>query len=255
MPILTNPLTNEPYIPLPSHPHIILTPPRAPNASDRAALLALLNNPAIYPFLESTPVPYLAAHADEYLQRTYDDAVRALDTAAGTPDAVDGMPFVCIRDTSTSAAGSGDAGGGWGTFIGNISLSRYQFYEFKRGSAERAAAVSRNEAWPAGSEEIVWGFGDYLSPAYHGRGIMTAAIAAVIREWAIPRLNARVLKASAYADNAASMRVFEKNGFRLEWELEDWAVVPENRGGGVKSIVVLKWSLDEGDAQWGGGID
>ncbi|KAF4211662.1 hypothetical protein CNMCM5878_002312 [Aspergillus fumigatiaffinis] len=70
---------------------------------------------------------------------------------------------------------------------------------------------------------------------------MTAVIKAVIEEWAVPRMNARVIKASAYADNRASMRVFEKNGFRLEYELEDWAVVPLDRGGGVKSIVVLVW--------------
>ncbi|KAF7165390.1 hypothetical protein CNMCM5623_009555 [Aspergillus felis] len=84
---------------------------------------------------------------------------------------------------------------------------------------------------------------DYLSPTHHGKGIMTAVIKAVVEEWAVPRMNARVIKASAYAENRASMRVFEKNGFQLEFELEDWAVVPLDRGGGVKSIVVLVWEM------------
>ncbi|KAM0113586.1 hypothetical protein ACP6JB_000651 [Aspergillus fumigatus] len=240
MPILINPITNEPYIPLPApHSSIIITPARAPNTHDSSALLSLLNNPQIFPYLESTPVPYLPEHATEWLQASHEQAT-ALLQAAQNNRFVDGLPFTCIREVTND--GSSDI------YIGNVGLVRYAFYEFKKGTAEREEAVRRNEALGVGSPEIVWGFGDedegdedYLSPTYHGKGIMTAVIKAVIEEWAVPRMNARVIKASAYADNRASMRVFEKNGFRLEFELEDWAVVPLNRGGGVKSIVVLVW--------------
>ncbi|KAH1411840.1 hypothetical protein KXW91_000977 [Aspergillus fumigatus] len=255
MPILINPITNEPYIPLPApHSSIIITPARAPNTHDSSALLSLLNNPQIFPYLESTPVPYLPEHATEWLQASHEQAT-ALLQAAQNNRFVDGLPFTCIREVTND--GSSDI------YIGNVGLVRYAFYEFKKGTAEREEAVRRNEALGVGSPEIVWGFGGkspfpffpsalaiyiylcvyvyYLSPTYHGKGIMTAVIKAVIEEWAVPRMNARVIKASAYADNRASMRVFEKNGFRLEFELEDWAVVPLNRGGGVKSIVVLVW--------------
>ncbi|PKX95579.1 GNAT family N-acetyltransferase [Aspergillus novofumigatus IBT 16806] len=234
MPILINPITNEPYIPSPPpflhHHH----PGAPPNADDSSALLSLLNNPQIYPYLESTPVPYLPEHATAWLQTSHEQST-ALLHAAQTNRFVDGLPFTCIREVT------GDSNSD--VYIGNVGLVRYAFYEFKKGSPKREEAVRRNEALGVGSPEIVWGFGDYLSPTHHGKGIMTAVIKAVIEEWAVPRMNARVIKASAYADNRASMRVFEKNGFRLEYELEDWAVVPLDRGGGVKSIVVLS----EGD--------
>ncbi|KAF7131209.1 hypothetical protein CNMCM5793_004259 [Aspergillus hiratsukae] len=166
------------------------------------------------------------------MQSGHDEAT-ALLLDAQTNRFVAGMPFTCIREVT--AAGESDV------YIGNVSLRRYAFYEFKKGSSEREEAETRNAALGVGDARIVWGFGDYLAPTHHGKGIMTAVIKAVIEEWAVPRMNARVIKASAYADNRASMRVFEKNGFRLEHELEDWAVVPRDRGGGVKSIVVLVW--------------
>ncbi|GFF22558.1 putative ribosomal-protein-alanine acetyltransferase [Aspergillus udagawae] len=233
MPILINPITNEPYIPLPApHSSIILTPPRPPNAHDSSALISHLNNPQVYPYLESSPVPYLPEHATARLQTSYEQAT-ALLHAAQTHRFVDGLPFTCIREVTNDSD----------VLIGDVGLTRYAFYEFKKGSPEREEAVRRNAALGVGSSEIVWGFGDFLSPAHHGKGIMTAVIKAVVEEWAVPRMNARVIKASAYADNRASMRVFEKNGFRLEYELEDWAVVPLDRGGGVKSIVVLVWEV------------
>ena len=45
---------------------------------------------------------------------------------------------------------------------------------------------------------------------------MTAAIGTIIREWAIPRMNAHRVVAAPYVGNVASVRVFEKNGFVLE---------------------------------------
>lgn len=276
MPILINPLTNEPYIPLPApHSSIILTPARPPNNThDSAALLALLNTPQIYTNLESTPVPYLPEHASAWMQSSHEqDTALLLD--AQTHRFVDGMPFTCIREV-TSGNGSDSTSD---VYIGNVSLRRYAFYEFKKGSPEREEAEQRNAALGVGDPGIVWGFGggssflwlntyrmflgmmmlmllmiDYLAPTHHGKGIMTAVIKAVIDEWAVPRMNARVIKASAYADNRASVRVFEKNGFRLECELEDWAVVPRDRGGGVKSIVVLVWE-GTADKSEGGDAD
>lgn len=60
-------------------------------------------------------------------------------------------------------------------------------------------------------------------------------------------MNARLIKASAYVGNVASVRVFEKNGFEMEHTMEDWSIVPESRGGGQKSIHVLGWRAPSSD--------
>jgi RimJ/RimL family protein N-acetyltransferase len=70
---------------------------------------------------------------------------------------------------------------------------------------------------------------------------MSAVVRAVMDEWVVPRMNARIIKVSAYVGNVGSVRVFQKNGFQIEHTLEDWAIIPENRGGGRKSIYVLGW--------------
>jgi hypothetical protein len=149
MPILINPITNEPYIPLPApHSSIILTPPRPPNTHDSSALISHLNNPQVYPYLESSPVPYLPEHATARLQTSYEQATAILH-AAQTQRFVDGLPFTCIREVTNDSD----------VLIGDVGLTRYAFYEFKKGSPEREEAVRRNAALGVGSSEIVWGFG------------------------------------------------------------------------------------------------
>jgi hypothetical protein len=166
MPIQINPLTNEPYIPLPTpHSSIILTPARPPtNTPDSTALLSLLNNPQIYPYLESTPVPYLPEHASAWMQSCYEQDAAVLRDAQ-TNRFVDGMPFTCIREVITSPSPAGASTSD--VYIGNVSLRRYSFYEFKKGSSEREEAEHRNEALGVGDERIVWGFGGKSPPLSH----------------------------------------------------------------------------------------
>lgn len=44
---------------------------------------------------------------------------------------------------------------------------------------------------------------------------MTTAIGTILRDWAIPHMNAHHIVAAPYVGNVASVRVFEKNGFVL----------------------------------------
>lgn len=55
-PLKVNPSTGEPYLPLKSHPNVILTPPRL---SDIPLLPALLNDPGVHVWLVGPPYPYL----------------------------------------------------------------------------------------------------------------------------------------------------------------------------------------------------
>jgi RimJ/RimL family protein N-acetyltransferase len=57
--------------------------------------------------------------------------------------------------------------------------------------------------------------GYWLGRRYWGRGIGTAAVSRFAR-WAMPAFGLTRIFAAAFADNAASRRVLEKSGFRLE---------------------------------------
>jgi len=69
---------------------------------------------------------------------------------------------------------------------------------------------------------------------------MTIALRTVIEEWAFPRMNARVIKASAMTENEGSLKVLKKNGFQLETTV-DWQLHPASKGGGRQSVNVLRW--------------
>lgn len=70
---------------------------------------------------------------------------------------------------------------------------------------------------------------------------MTSAVKTFLRDWAVPRMNVQNLKSSAYVENRGSLRILEKTNFEVECVLNDFAPVSESRGGGKRSIVVLKW--------------
>lgn len=70
---------------------------------------------------------------------------------------------------------------------------------------------------------------------------MTLAMKTLIHDWAVPYMNVRNLKCYVFKGNVGSLRVFEKNNFEEEHTLEDWVPVAESRGGGRKSIVIMKW--------------
>lgn len=71
---------------------------------------------------------------------------------------------------------------------------------------------------------------------------MTSVVKTIIHEWAIPRMNARHFKVSAFVENKGSVRVFEKLGFQHYKKLDDWVQLPASRGGGKRSLHIL--SLD-----------
>lgn len=82
---------------------------------------------------------------------------------------------------------------------------------------------------------------DWLTPSHHGKGIMTLVMKTVLRDWAVPYMNVRNLKCYLFKGNTGSLRVFEKINCEKECTLEDWVPVDECRGGGRKSIVVVRW--------------
>lgn len=272
MPIHWNPLPNEPYLRLPApHTNIILTPGRLSQADQTCtALVQILNDPLVYPWLEGPPYPYLHSHGVEWVEKecaanaeTLSD-LRREHQGSNTSSRAESQPQTRYHDifpfSNIREVVSRDADGNplQDVLIGDVSLRRYSFYEYPYGSAERAEAQRVNNELPAGDGRIVWGLGsrfqvfvycswpidcglDFLAPSYHGRGIMTCVVRTALQDWGVPRMNIRILKASALVGNAGSLKVLEKNNFETECVLENWVPVSESREGGRKSCVVLKW--------------
>lgn len=69
---------------------------------------------------------------------------------------------------------------------------------------------------------------------------MSLAIKTLIEQWVVPRMKVNIIKASLFTENAASRRVFERNGFVLWKTIEDYVSIPESKGGGSVGIHILK---------------
>ncbi|GAA5860104.1 hypothetical protein JCM1840_001887 [Sporobolomyces johnsonii] len=240
----------EPYLPIP-HPALplILTPPRPSTDYDRQ--VSTLNDPKIARNLVGPPYPYSREMAEAWgaVRLTDTESVfRALGEDAdrqereqhvvvgiGTdeqaegkwePKRPNGLPFASLRREDT------------GEWIGEIAVQRWQFREVDDPD-ERERLVSENEAKEAGDETIVWSFGYYLHPSYHAQSIASSALHAVLNSYLIPFLGARHIRATAFADNLASLRVQEKQGLKkLGVFRHD---ISESRGGGTTEEVVMEW--------------
>lgn len=90
---------------------------------------------------------------------------------------------------------------------------------------------------------------DYLAPSHHGRGIMTAAVHALIHGWMVPRMGVKHISVNMTKGNAPSVRVFEKNGFKLIGTTIDCKEMPEERGGGKYGLHVMEWRAEWAESE------
>lgn len=68
---------------------------------------------------------------------------------------------------------------------------------------------------------------------------MTDAVETMIHDWAIPRMKAQKIVCGAFTGNPASVRVFEKNGFKTKSIIEDAVEVRGRKRG----IHIMEWLL------------
>jgi len=249
LPLRFNPSSGEPYIPIPGHPKIIITPPRL---SDVPLILSYMNDPSVYMNLANPPYPYRIEHAEQWLRANEERCRKCLEE--------------CVDAFGSQLEGKGEGTGespgaesyvGWspvqslrevlpdGTdvFLGDVSVRRTSFFHVI-DEQEAARLTEENDARPVGDPEIVWAFGDYLAPSHHGRGIMTAAIKVMKDEWMIPKMGARKIVVDVMKGNVGSVRVFEKNGFKLTETIDDCKVMQESKGGGSYGLHVLEWKFE-----------
>lgn len=70
---------------------------------------------------------------------------------------------------------------------------------------------------------------------------MTAVVKTLVHKWAIPCMNASRIHITPFTDNEASVRIAQKNAFRLVNTIHDCVEVE-----GVKrGLHVLEWSLEQ----------
>ncbi|KAG9084645.1 hypothetical protein FRC07_013582 [Ceratobasidium sp. 392] len=212
-----NPVTDEPFIALPApHSNIRLTPARM---SDAEAILPIMNEPT-------------KRVAD------YEEVMKLIRKTDGEVEYVDVFPLRHIREVGPD---------GTETFLGDMGPAREFAWNEIRDSEARAARTNANANLPPGDSEIIWTIGDYLRPSHHGRGIMTAAIKAMVELWAVPHMNARKFRASTFPDNVGSQKTFLKNGFVFSGRVDGVVQFPESKGGRLMDMLNYEREIPVGD--------
>ncbi|KAG2128609.1 hypothetical protein DEU56DRAFT_915479 [Suillus clintonianus] len=236
-PLEVNPKTGEPFLRLPApHQNIIITPPRQ---GDQSVLTQHMNDPAIYGWKVSPPVPYLPEHADDRIQLIKEECDATLeylrksqeDFPNGPLQFVDVSPVRYLREVKEN---------GEDVLLGEVSFKRSPFEEVL-DEVERKRLREENAKKQAGDPTIQYAFGDWLATSHHGKGIMTAAVGLLLSAWAIPRMSARHVVAHTFAGNIGSNRVFEKNGFVNRGLFDNGKTVRGER----KKMTLLEWKHDQ----------
>lgn len=223
-----NSKTNEPFLQLriPGM-NIILTPTRF---EDVPSMVKYLNDPRVFEGLSSPPNPYLPEHGVSWVKRVVESYGKLLEQTklAETDDTimVDGCPVGVIREVKED---------GTDEFIGNIDFHRHGWMQIKDEEKRKELSQAENGK-SVGDPTICWELGDWLAPQYHGRGIMTAVVQAMIFDWGVSWMNLRHVRCTAWKENIASVKVFEKNGFKLIETSEDCIMVR----GRLRSLHVME---------------
>ncbi|KIM88725.1 hypothetical protein PILCRDRAFT_813697 [Piloderma croceum F 1598] len=238
-PLQVNPRNGEPFLQLPSpHEHIIITPLRL---TDKPAIIDIMNDKRVSQWLEGPPYPYLQEHADLWVdanKEVCDVAIRELEEEnrihpGGPLKVVESCPVRSIREVKAD---------GTDVFLGDIRVDRCANEELDDDNADKEnSLVDANMAKQTGDPSIVWTIGDYLAPSHHRQGIMSAAIAALLKDWVIPRCNVHIIRTYAMLGNEGSVGVFRKNGFKLVKTKKVWKELK----GKERGLSVLEWRLED----------
>ncbi|KAG5647668.1 hypothetical protein DXG03_008391 [Asterophora parasitica] len=211
-PLEINPRTGEPFLRLKDRKDIIITPPRR---DDVALYVPIMNDPRIYEWLGSPPFPYTKEHAEEWyakIKQSSDAILAELEAARESPELVlvGESPIRVIRQVKED---------GEDVYVGDIGIIRCVEGKLLAPLASpvddehQANYVEANAALAVGDPNIIWTFGYYVVPSYHGKGIMTDVVRSLLWEWAVPRMGVRTIVGTAFEGNEGSVKVFQKNGF------------------------------------------
>ncbi|TFK26696.1 acyl-CoA N-acyltransferase [Coprinopsis marcescibilis] len=238
-PLLIDRLRGEPFLRLKRSQDIILTPPRP---EDAETLCMLMNDPLVYEWSEIPSLPYeldLAQRTLSQGRNVSDGALYTLQQAQSNAElmVIGSCPVDAIRLVLP---------GGTDALIGGIHITRCDHGEFLGPGGPETIDWDNCKEWQEdnaslepGDPEIVWTMGVYLSPEFHGRGIMTDAVNTVLHDWAIPRMGVRRMLVFTFENNIGSVKVFLKNGFKLLYTAKEHMTVR----GRIRNVNVLEWKL------------
>ncbi|KAJ7777211.1 GNAT domain-containing protein [Mycena metata] len=224
-----NPTTGEPFLRLPPpFSNIIITPPRM---SDVEPSVAIMDDPAVAPFMGNRVGQYTPEKAERWLTKLKTQADTLVEElragAAETGGPLSGCPVRHIREERAD---------GTDVYIGDVGLVRSGWPEVK-DVEERARRANANNALLAGDPNIAWHIGYYLAPGHHGRGLMTVAVD-TMKEWGIAWLKAKYIRSSAFEDNVGSQKVLRKNGFVIVDKLVEHVQVGDTK----KTLYLIEWT-------------
>jgi RimJ/RimL family protein N-acetyltransferase len=198
------------------------------------------------------PLPHLVEHAEKWICSVKDNSDSVLhelfkaeiDDPHGRPKIVEGCPVNILREVRED---------GSEVYLGDISIKRYNWVEVA-DQDQKSRLLEENTRRSVGDPDIIWGFGgrfiivssqfvvdipsDYLASSHHGHGIMSTAVATILREWAIPRMNVRRMRVNTIEGNVSSVKVFEKNGFRMKETVSECLEATGKKLG----LHVLEWT-------------
>jgi len=235
-PLEINAKTKEPFLSLRKHKNIILTPPRWEDAS---SLVSILNDPPVHEWLAGPPYPYTLDHGKEFIglkKGIAEQTLKELEDAKDEPKFVKECPVSFLREVRDD---------GSDIFIGILDINPCVYGEFMGPDGvnweNKKKLEDENNSLKTGDTRIIWCFGDYLAASHHRQGIMTDAVDTVLHDWAIPCMNVHHMLLGVFEGNVGSVKVFQRNGFRIKGTYQDCKEVK----GKMRSVHVLEWHYSE----------
>ncbi|KAG2022737.1 acetyltransferase [Coprinopsis cinerea AmutBmut pab1-1] len=234
----------EPFLRLKKHKNVIITPPRM---SDACELCSMTNHPLVFEWSEIPRLPVTLEETEIELKTrkaTSDQTLCTLQAAQDGPEFL--TVGFCPVDTLRLVLPSGTD-----TLIGSIFITRCEKGEFLSPAGpsivdweNRLEHLEDNSSLDVGDPDIVWSLGFYLSPKFHGQGIMSDAVNTLLHDWAIPRMGVRRMLVFTFQGNHGSVKTLLKNGFKFLWTSEDHYEVRGIR----RSVNVLEWKLEDDES-------
>ncbi|KIK52838.1 hypothetical protein GYMLUDRAFT_49671 [Collybiopsis luxurians FD-317 M1] len=247
-PLLFEPATHEPYLPLPApFERFRLTPNRESDAVD---ITEMMNDAKVAYWMGNHPFPFPADRASGWIRGELEltrEVFEGFRKGEWVP--AKGSPLKVIRETvAVGGRGQGEVDGDTthdrrDVYVGDVDFRHAHWW------TERLTPVKEGwEGWR--DRERIWSIGAALKSSYHNQGIGSAALLLLFTQWGIPQIGATEVRAETFASNVGSNRIWEKLGFVLHEHGEGSGsvrVVPKEKFGGEEDREeeerVWVWSL------------
>jgi len=199
-----------------------------------------MNDHRVFDWIAGPPYPYTLDDSRCWLGKVIPEAnaiLQQLEEAKDnpTPIIVGSCPLRSLRQIKEDGAD---------VYIGSLGIMRCMHGELMSPGAvnwaDKEKNEERNNSIAVGESSVLWSMGNYLAPSHHRQGIMSDAVGTVLHEWGIPRMNVRHMWVSTFTGNDGSVKVFQRNGFKLIKSIEEHFEVK----GKMRGLNLLEWKYE-----------